>query len=185
MAVARCVSGIDRQIAGTMASEAIKTMLTALYERQDSFFAENWPILTDHILSVVYKEGVRLTVLRTAMEKDLQAAYANEALLQSAIAVAIKERFASEPDAQTLFDNILAGRTVTLNQHTLSYDRDYEGLAGTNCYGMDYFAGALTLDHVADWRTAMLNGETRGQHSASMWDTWNEDGQGQKSTGSW
>jgi hypothetical protein len=61
-------------------------------------------------------------------------------------------------DAHTLLEQLQNLKTVELNQHTLSFDADYQGLAGTNPYGIDYYAGNMTIENVERWRTEMLSG---------------------------
>lgn len=171
MAVARSLSRFDGQAAGALASDAIKTMLTALFQAQHSFFAENWPILTDPVLARVYREGACLLQRKTALCERLALATAKNAQDKEAKARALQQSLQEEPSAQTLLRRLQMGHTVRLNQHTLGFDADFQGLAGTNPYGIDYYAGNMTLENVTHWRTAMLSGQTWGASPVPEWET--------------
>ena len=70
------------------------------------------------------------------------------------------------PCALTMLECLRKGQTLDLNGHTLSYDQEMHELSGTNCYGIDYFPGALTLLKVSVWRAAMLGEEVWGMSPA-------------------
>lgn len=69
---------------------------------------------------------------------------------------------ASAPSASALLASLRAGEQVELNGHSLEWDDEFETLAGSNPYGIDYYWGEMTEESLSRWRVLMLRGDTIG-----------------------
>ena len=170
MALARALWVVDRVTSTRIASETIRHLVQAIHSGADPECPAAWPIKTDPVLAAVYKEGMRLLKHRNALCEQLVLAKSNAQFRKDAHALALKHKLQSEPSAQTLLQHLQMRKVLELNQHSLSFDADFQGLAGTNPYGIDYYAGSMTLENVAHWRSAMLSGQTWGASPVPEWD---------------
>lgn len=170
MALARAIWGVDQATSSKIAYDTLRHFVQTIHGGVDPACPVAWPIQTDPVLATVYQEGMRLHKRRNALCEQLVLAKAEAQSRKDAQALALEQRLASEPSAQTLLEQLQMRKVVRLNQHSLSFDADFDGLAGTNPYGIDYCAGDMTLDNVAHWRTAMLSGQTWGASPVPEWD---------------
>lgn len=169
MAVARAIMANDHVTARQIACETVRHLVQIIRNGIDPALPVAWPIETDPELAHVYREGMRLLNLRNAFCELLEIAKLNAQFRKDAQSLALAQEIQDVPSAQTLLEQLQTGKEVEINQHTLSFDGDYQGLAGTNPYGIDYYAGTMTLENVTLWRTAMLSGQTWGASPDPEW----------------
>ena len=170
MALARAIWANDYYGSARIAYDTFRLFIQSIQGEVDPASPVAWPIKTDPVLSVAYQKGIRLLTRRNALCKQLKIARANADLRKGARVLAMEQRMLEEPSAQTLLQQLQMHKVVELNQHTLIYDSDFRGLAGTNPFGIDYYAGNMTLECVEQWRTAMMEGQTWGASPVPEWD---------------
>lgn len=175
IALARAICANDPDRAARIAGDAFKHVVLAVHEMavcggSDSVQPMAWPIRTDAVLSSAYQQSLNLVEQRAALLKKRDTAIANAALRKATRQLAIQQKLKAEPDAKTLFEQLKAGETIKLNQHSLTVDTECQGLSGTNPYGIDYYAGTMTLATVQHWRIDMLHGKTWGASPVPEWD---------------
>jgi hypothetical protein len=176
IALARAICANDHDRAARIAGDAFKHFVLAIHKMAvhggtDPTHPVAWPIRTDAVLSVAHRRSLHLVEKRAALSKQLDIAIANETLRKATRQLAIQHKLQAEPDANTLFEQLKAGKTIKLNQHSLTFDTECQGLCGTNPYGIDYYAGTMTLATVQHWRTEMLHGKTWGASPVPEWET--------------
>lgn len=169
MALARAIAKNDKPRATRIARDAFQKIVLAIFQGRDPEQSAAWPLHSDPVLSIAYLQSKHLLEHRTRKCKELDIATQKAAQRKACHEPAAHNWRAAVPDAQTLLQKLEAGETLKLNLHSLSYDSDFNGLVGTNCYGIDYFAGEMTLANVLSWRTVMLAGETWGRHHEPPW----------------
>lgn len=175
IALARAICANDHDRAARIAGDAFKHFVLAIHKMAvhggtDPTHPVAWPIRTDAVLSVAHRRSLHLVEKRAALLQKLDAAIANLAVRKATRQLAIQHKLQAEPDANTLFERLKAGETIKLNQHSLTFDTECQGLCGTNPYGIDYYAGAMTLATVQHWRIDMLHGKTWGASPVPEWE---------------
>lgn len=170
MALARAICTHDNSGAARIAHDTFKIVVQTIHEGANPAFSVTWPITTDPVLSIAYQTGIRLLERRNELCKQLEVAKANADLREGAHQVALQYLLMAEPSANFLFQELLMRKVVEMNQHTLKYVRKFRGLFGTNPYGIEYYAGKITMENVEQWRTAMIKGETWGASPVPEWD---------------
>jgi hypothetical protein len=170
MAIARSIHHSDEFTASRLANDAIRQLVEAVRNGLEPDSPDLWAIVSDHVLGDVHRQAMTLFKRRNALCEQLATAQDAAARRKEANAAALALRLQSEVSAITLLDRLQWMNTVVLNQHTLRYDIDFDGLVGTNPYGIDFYAGRLTLENVTQWRTAMLKGKVWGASPVPEWE---------------
>jgi hypothetical protein len=124
-----------------------------------------WPLRGDCAMETAFEEGARIGRRLRALQARVQTRRAH------ALATAAQERGEraaaferTVPTADELLASLKSGLEVEVNGHSLTWDDDFEGLAGVNAYAMDYFwSHDMDPESVAAWRRDMLAGQMLGR----------------------
>lgn len=170
MALARTIATFDAQGGLRLAEQVFFDMVIGLYDCDAALDGDTpWPVKSDPVLLFAYQ---RCAELRLEQQRFNEAAVASAAVLEAAAikkaAKHLKFKAAEDartPNAQAMLDDLRAGKALQLNEHSLSFDGDFDALTGTNPYGSDFYAGDMGLPAVNRWRVAMLAGCIWGAHN--------------------
>ena len=174
MAIARSIHHSDEFTSLRLANDAVRQLVETVRRGLEPDLPELWAIVSDPVLGNVHRQAMALHKRRNKLCEQLANAQDAAVRRKEADTAALELRLQSEVSAITLLHQLQSMRKVVLNQHTLSYDIDFDGLVGTNPYGIDFYAGRLTLDNVTQWRTDMLKGKVWGASPVPEWED-NED----------
>lgn len=170
MALARAIAPNDKFGAFRLASEAFMAVAEAAFTDPDLIETPPWPVRADLALLHAYEKAFQLRKLshdKLEEHEALNAAWESKRKAQEADRAAKQqERLKTEQSAESMLADLITGKTLVLNGHSLAHDEDFDGLSGTNSYGHDYFAGQTVLATVTRWRRAMLGGEIWGPHES-------------------
>ena len=145
-AMARTVANFEPDRAEHLAHEAIQFVAKLAVE--NDFAKIPWELNGEQALSDVFEQACQLRLQRKIAETKRAARLA--------------EREANTPTSAALYAAIQSGNPIELGCQKIDYDDVYDGLIGTNEYGLDYFWGECTPESVSKWRTAVLNGTPLG-----------------------
>lgn len=170
IAMARVMLGIDPKIAQRFAADAFREVVELAFstENLDHHLSAPapWPIRCEPALVVAYCESLELARRQAEADARYDAASAvhrAEREQRQAQETASKVAFEAEvPTAQALLLKLQGGEGIELRGHSLEWDDEFECLAGTNAYGLDYYYGSMTLNSVESWRSRLLAGEDLG-----------------------
>jgi len=163
-ALARVLLVVDRLRANRVAQQVWGDVVDMAHEVDA--MESPWPLLGEPVLLKAFQLGLdlgrRQMLFREAGEARLVAWVANKQAQKEATLAAQLEDEAVAPSADSLLSRVRAGEPVELNGHSLEWDQEFEILAGTNPYGVDYYWGEMTVESLSRWRALMLRGETIG-----------------------
>lgn len=166
MALARAIAPNDPMGAFRLASEAFIATAEAAFSDPNLSETPPWPVRADQALLYAYEKSFELRKKsdeKLAEHAALNAGWeAKRSAVEAERLAAFQALMDSEPSAESMLAELIDGKTLQYNGHSLAHDEDFDGLVGTNSYGHDYFAGQTVLATVVRWRNAMLAGETWG-----------------------
>lgn len=166
MALARAIAPNDPMGAFRLASEAFIATAEAAFSDPNLSETPPWPVRADQALLYAYEKSFELRKKsdeKLAEHAALKTGWkAKRSALEAERLAAFQALMDSEPSAESMLADLIDGKTLQYNGHSLAHDEDFDGLVGTNSYGHDYFAGQTVLATVVRWRKAMLAGETWG-----------------------
>lgn len=130
-----------------------------------------WELRSEAALVFAFEEARNIGLQRRALEESRSARWAayeadREGRRRLDAAVAKDRRHRAEvltPSAETMLAQLMAGESLALNGHSLSWDKPFGMLTGTNAYGHDYCWGSITVESVKKWRAALLDGRILGR----------------------
>lgn len=177
MALARVHLLVDEQEALAMAKEVFrKTVL----EASDTQAPEPpWSIRNEPALMYAFEQGraagARARIANESLRSREAEASMRFAQRQQALAQARREFEAALPGPDKMLIELQGGGTLKLEQHSLHWDEECQALCGVNAYGLDYCWGAMTVESVTRWRSAMLRGTQLGCNPPEAYDPGPQD----------
>lgn len=163
-ALARVLLVVDRQRANRVAQQVWADVVDLAHGSE--LMEAPWQLQGERVLVKAFELGRELgqrhkPFLEAHDAQLLEWAATKHAQEEDARAARL-EYEASAPSASALLASLRAGEQVELNGHSLEWDDEFETLAGSNPYGIDYYWGDMTEESLSRWRALMLRGETIG-----------------------